>query len=207
MLYRFVYWFIAPCLVGPFLRLFNRVELIGWEHLPPKGPAVIIANHISGWDSIYLYCFIRRPLYFMAKAELFAIPVLGWLLRRIHVFPVKRDAIDRAALRKSAAVLGEGHMLVLFPEGTRSKAGQLQPFKEGAALFAHRAQAPVIPLAMQNTPQTFPRAFRQPIRILCGPPIALEKYQGQKADSQLLKAMTAEFRQEISRLKNQAAGC
>ena len=203
MLYRFVYYFLAPWVIGPFLRLFNRLSLIGFDRIPEKGPAVIIANHLSLWDAIYVYWFVRRPMYFMAKAELFSIPVLGYLLRRIRVFPVKRDAVDRAALRMAAKVLEEGNMLVIFPEGTRSKDGELSPFKDGAALFAYRAHAPIVPLVMHNTMNTFPHTLGSKIKIMCGQPFRLESESTGESSSAMIKGMTSVLQNEIYRLQDE----
>lgn len=205
MLYQFVYHIVAPWIVGPFLKLFNRVEVSGLERIPAQGPAVIIGNHISLWDPIYLYCLIRRRTYFMAKAELFDIPVIGFLLRRINVFPVKRNSLDRQALKKAAQVLEQGDLLVIFPEGSRSRSGELQPFKQGAALFAHRAEAAVVPVLFENTTKTFPRAIGQKIRIICGEPLDLMEFQGKKSDSALLDSMTEKFQQSIVSLQEEAA--
>ncbi len=205
MLYQFVYHVVAPWIVGPFLKLFNRVEVKGLDCIPAQGPAVIIGNHISLWDPIYLYCLIRRRSYFMAKAELFDIPVIGFLLRRINVFPVKRNSLDRQALKKAAQVLEQGHLLVIFPEGSRSKTGELQPFKQGAALFAHRAGAAVVPVLFENTTKTFPRAIGQKIRIICGDPLDLTEFQGRKSDAALLDDMTDRFRQGIVSLQKEAS--
>jgi 1-acyl-sn-glycerol-3-phosphate acyltransferase len=205
MLYWFVYHIVAPWIVGPLLKLFNRVEVTGLERIPTQGPAVIVANHISLWDPIYLYCLVRRRTWFMAKSELFDIPVLGFLLRLINVFPVKRNSLDRQALKKAAQVLGQGDALVIFPEGSRSRTGELQPFKQGAALFAHRSGAAVVPVLFENTTKTFPKAIGQRIRIVCGEPLDFAEFQGRKSDAALLKDMTEKLRQSIVWLQEGAA--
>ena len=201
MLYRFVFIIFAPLIVLPCLKLFNRVEITGLEHLPPEGPVVVVANHISSWDPAILYALIRRRAYFMAKAELFRVPLLGFILRRINAFPVKRDAIDRAALRRAAQILEEGHVLVIFPEGHRSKTGELLPFKQGAALFAHRAKAAVIPVLFETTKRAIPWPIGKRIRATFGGPLDLAVFMEKKADSALLEQMTDAFRQGILQLK------
>lgn len=204
MLYRFVFRVFGPLIVFPLMKLFNRIEVGGLDRIPAQGPAVIIANHSSMWDPAILFCLIRRQAYFMAKSELFINPVLGFILRHICVFPVKRDSIDRAALRKASEVLDSGCLLVIFPEGHRSKSGDLLPFKPGAAYFAHRAGVPVIPILLENTMKLFPVSFRPKIRITCGNPIDLSAFEGQKNNSVLLEEMTACFRRDMELLRGPA---
>jgi len=206
MFYKFVYYFIAPVIVMPYLRLFNRIEAVGFDRIPAEGAVVMIANHISMWDPVIMFCLIRRRVNFMAKSELFSIPVLGTMLRLVCVFPVKRDSVDRTALRKASQVLEEGSILVVFPEGQRSRTGELMPFKQGAALFAHRAEAPVIPVMFENTPKIFPMSIRKKVRIVCGSPLDLSEFAGKKADSALLERMTGKFRQSIEGLQAEAVG-
>ena len=205
MLYRFVFHVFAPLIVLPLYRLFNRLEVTGLEHIPSSGPVVVIGNHLSMWDPVVLYCLIRREAWYMAKSEIIAVPILGAILRRIHVFPVRRDSADRAALRKGIQVLREGSVLVIYPEGTRSSTTELLPFKTGAAFIANRADAPVVPVLFENTRKSFPLAFRQHIRVSVGEPVDLSAYRGQKAGSAALAEMTERFKQSILQLKSRRA--
>ena len=205
MLYKFVYHFFAPFIVLPFLRIFNRIKISGFGSIPANGAAVVIANHISMWDPAIMFCMIRRRAYFMAKSELFEVPLLSAILRRICVFPVKRDGVDRSALKKASQVLEEGHVLVIFPEGTRSRTRELLPFKEGAAYIAHRAEAQVIPVFFDNTPKIFPLGIGQKVRVACGAPIDMAEFRSKKANSALLEEMTAVFRRCIEEMKEASA--
>jgi 1-acyl-sn-glycerol-3-phosphate acyltransferase len=204
MFYRFMYHFFAPWIIMPYVKLFNRLRVSGFENIPASGPAVIIANHMSLWDPVLMFCLIKRRVYFMAKEELFSIPFIGYVLRRCFAFPVKRTAIDRSALKKASQVLNEGHVLVIFPEGHRSKNGDLQPFKEGAALFAHRADAPVIPVLFENTFKIFPKAIWKTTKAICGAPLDLSEFQGKKTDSALLSEMTDRFTASIRQMHEKA---
>ena len=205
MLYRFVYYVFAPLMVLPFFRFFNRLEVSGLEYIPASGPVVVIANHISSWDPALLYGLIRRQTYFMAKQELFKIPLLGFILPRMCVFPVKRDTVDRSALRKASQVLDEGHVLMIFPEGTRSKTGKLLPFKSGAALFAHRSKAAVVPVLVDNTRKAFPKSIGCKVKVIFGKPLELSAFYNKKADSSLLAEMTNTFRDGIVGLNPDAS--
>lgn len=203
MFYGFLYYFIGPWVVFPFLRLFNRVKIRHLEQLPMKGPVMLIVNHLSLWDPVYLFCLIRRKLNFMGKSELFDIPVLGWILRHVYVFPVKRNTIDRNALKTAAEALEREEVLVIFPEGTRSRDGRLLPLKEGAALFAYRSDCIVIPVAMSNTPKTFPKGFRQSVTVSFGAPIDLTPYKAMKNRGEALREITAEFTRSLERLQKE----
>ena len=197
MLYWFVYHIFAPWIVLPFFRIFNRLHVIGLEWIPATGPVVVIANHISSWDPALLYGLIRRKAYFMAKQELFDRPILGFILKRICAFPVKRETVDRAALRKAAQVLEEGCVLVIFPEGHRSRTGEMLPFKPGAALFAQRSKAAVIPVLLHNTRNAFPRSIGKRVDVTFGQALDLAAFYEAKADSSMLSEMTEVFRQGI----------
>jgi len=193
---------MADWLIFPFLKLFNHLDIKGLENIPQEGPVVLASNHLSLWDPVYLFCCVRRrKLNFMAKAELFKIPVIGWIISHVHAFPVQRNQIDRNALRKAAQVLANNEALVLFPEGTRSKTGELLPFRDGAVLFAQRSQAPIVPIAIVNSAKSFPKGFRQKIHIYFGKPITFSEFQGQKATGEMLKEMTRRLREEIIRLQ------
>ena len=204
MLYRFMYNFFAPWIIIPYLKLFNRLRTSGFDSIPASGPAVVIANHLSLWDPVLMFCLVKRQVFFMAKEEVFHVPIISSILKRCCVFPVKRNKVDRAALRKAAQVLEEGHVLVVFPEGHRSKSGELLPFKEGAALFAHRAGAPVIPVLFENTAKVFPKSIWQTIHVICGNPLDLHEFEGKKADSALLTEMTDKFKICIQQMQERA---
>ena len=164
---------------------------------------MIIANHLSLWDPVYLFCLIRRRLNFMGKAELFDIPVLSWILRQARVFPVKRNSVDRKALKKAAEILEKGEALVIFPEGTRSRDGRLLPLKEGAALFAYRTDCRVIPLAVTNTRKTFPKGFRRRITFNFGEPVDMMPYKAMENRGEALGEITREFARRLEQLQEE----
>lgn len=202
MFYRFMV-VVAHWIIFPFLRVFNRVRITGTENIPKQGALVLAANHLSLWDPIYLFCCVPRKLNFMAKAELFKIPVVGWVIAHVHGFPVHRNTIDRTALKKSAEVLEKGEALVLFPEGTRSRTGELLPFYDGAVLFAQRSSAIVVPAAILNSPKSFPAGLRQTIHIRFGQPIDFSEYQERKVNAAMLHEMTDKLRNRIKQLQEE----
>ena len=102
------------------LKRLLPLRIQGLEYVPSTGAVLVVANHLHNADPILLEIAFPRPLHFMAKRELFGVPVLGWIVRRIGAFPVDRRRADRAALRRAEAALAQGIAIGIFPEGTRS---------------------------------------------------------------------------------------
>jgi len=182
---------IARVLLRAFFRLFNRWEVSGREVVPPEGGVLLVANHTSYADPPIIGTASPRPVNFMAKAELFSIPALGWLIRRTHAFPVRRGASDRAALRKAVRLLREGRVLLVFPEGTRSPDGRLQPAEQGAAFIALSAEAQVVPVAIAGgdrlLPPHSPIIRPAKLRVRFGPPVDLSHLRGQRLTRDVLQ--------------------
>ncbi|MCL2484687.1 MAG: 1-acyl-sn-glycerol-3-phosphate acyltransferase [Endomicrobia bacterium] len=131
--------------------LFYRWEIYGTENIPADSGAIIAPNHISWFDPPLSGSAMKRPLHFMAKKELFDIPVFSSIIRRTNAFPVKRGVQDMAAMRNAFAVLERGSLLLMFPEGTRSKTGQIGKARAGAGMVACNAHVPLIPTKIENT--------------------------------------------------------
>lgn len=130
--------------------LFFRVEVQGLENVPTVGPGIVVANHMSNFDPGVIGTTINRRIRFMAKKELF-FPGFGQLLKLHGVFAVRRLEGDRGALRKAERLLADGELLGMFPEGTRSKTGQMHEGQGGTAYIALRSGAPIIPAAITGT--------------------------------------------------------
>lgn len=138
-------------------RILFRLEVRGVEHLPRGGPALLVANHVSFLDPLVVGAAASRPLHFMAKAELFRVPFIGPLIRRLHTLPVRRDESDPAALRAALRALKGGHALLVFPEGTRGEEGTFLKGRAGAGLLALLSEAPVIPVYIEGSGRALPR--------------------------------------------------
>lgn len=149
-----------------------RLEAKGMDHIPQTGPVVICSNHISYWDPPVLGTPLSRKIHFMAKAELFKVPLLGWLIRQLGAFPVKRGGVSKDAIRTARRLLNEGKMLGIFPEGTRTKDGTALA-KRGAASLALKTGATVIPAAIVGNYKPFRK-----LRIYYGPPVDLSEFAG-----------------------------
>lgn len=117
---------------------------------------MVLSNHLSDVDPVAVQYGCPRPVYFMAKHELFDIPILSSLMRLFEAFPVRRGEPDRAALKHAVNLLREGKVVCVFPEGETSESGKLQPVKPGVALIARMAEVPVICCGLRNTNRVMP---------------------------------------------------
>lgn len=165
-------------MISRYFKWIHRFEVIGEENIPKHGGVLLCSNHISNLDPPFVGVACPRPVHFMAKAELFDVPILKGLLPRIHAFPVKRGAGDRQALRAGLNILSEGKVMGLFPEGTRSKDGKLGKAFSGAGFFALRSSAHVIPCVILGSY----RPFRK-MRVVFGEPIDFSELRERKASA------------------------
>jgi 1-acyl-sn-glycerol-3-phosphate acyltransferase len=149
-----------------FFALMGGRSVYGAENIPKTGPAIVASNHASMTDPPLVPSCIDRPIYVMAKEELFAIPVVGKVLRKVRSFPVKRGTPDRAALRRAITLLQEGHLVLIFPEGGRGPGGgELLPAQRGLSMIATKANAPIIPAYAKGTDIMLPRNAKFPRRV------------------------------------------
>lgn len=163
----------------PLLKWVFRYRVEGRENVPAHGGVLLVANHASLLDPPLLGNSVSRPVHFMAKGDLFKKPFLKWALPRVKAFPVHRGGADRAAVRRAIELLQSGEVVGLFPEGTRTKTGQLLPFQRGAGLIALRANVPVVPVALIGTFKPFSKKGLWPQRFIVkiGQPIDLSSIQ------------------------------
>lgn len=171
-----LYAILKPIAV-PVFRLLFGLRSRGTEHVPATGPVLFVANHVSHLDPPLIGGAAPRQLAFLAKAELFRIPLLGGLIRRLGAQPLRREGPDAGALRAALRVLKGGGALLVFPEGTRGEEGRLGPAKPGAGMLAVVAGAPVIPVYIGGSGRAWPRGRRLPrparVTVTFGPPLPL----------------------------------
>jgi 1-acyl-sn-glycerol-3-phosphate acyltransferase len=123
-----------------------RVRVSGRENIPKSGGFILASNHISHFDPPLVGCWVPRAIYFFAKKELFDHKLFGTILHRVNALPVRRGTIDRQALEMAVEIVKRGHGLAIFPEGTRSKTGDLMAPKLGVGVIARQAECPVVPV-------------------------------------------------------------
>jgi 1-acyl-sn-glycerol-3-phosphate acyltransferase len=145
-----VYWLVRAVL-QPFFHLYFRLSRIGREHVPQEGAVILAANHRSFLDPFVIATMARRPLYYVAKKELFAKPLQAWLLNALGAFPIDRGASDAEAMATAREILDRGDAVLIFPEGTRIRPGALGTPKRGVGRLALETGAPVVPVAVIGT--------------------------------------------------------
>jgi glycerol-3-phosphate dehydrogenase (NAD(P)+) len=168
----FLYWTLRAILV-PFFLVYFRMQRVGREHLPRSGPLLLASNHRSFLDPFVIGTLVRRPVYYMAKRELFERRLLGWLLNGLGAFPVDRGAGDSDAMDTARAILARGDCVVVFPEGTRVRPGPLGEPRRGVGRLALQTGAPVAPVAVMGT-EDVRRGWRirpRKVRIRVGRPL------------------------------------
>jgi 1-acyl-sn-glycerol-3-phosphate acyltransferase len=189
------------------MRLYFRVEARGAEHVPAAGPVLLVANHSSVLDPPLIGGATRRKLCFLAKAELFGVPLFGALIRRLNARPVRRDGSDPRALKDALKVLEAGEALLVFPEGTRGPEGVLRDAKPGAGMLAVMSGAVVVPVYISGTGRALPRGQALPrpakVRVRFGPPLTFKAPPGD-ARREHYRTATAEMMQAIAQLRDAA---
>ncbi|WP_243386492.1 lysophospholipid acyltransferase family protein [Bacillus kexueae] len=172
------YQFAKSVVYAVFKPLY-RLEIKGREHFPKDGAVLLCSNHIDNFDPPTVGITSPRPVHFMAKEELFRVPIIKNLIPGLGAFPVKRGLADRDAIRKGLKVLKEGEVLGLFPEGTRSKTGELGKGLQGAGFFALKSNAHVVPCAIIGPYKPFKK-----VKVVYGKPIDFTSHREEKISAE-----------------------
>src|SRR4051794_3224935 len=184
-----VYW-LMRALLQPFAHLYWRLSRIGREHIPESGPVIFVANHRSFLDPFIVGLTCRRPVYYVAKQELFRHTLFGWFLNSLGAFPVRRGEADADMVETAKAILKRGDPVLIFPEGTRIRPGALGKPKRGVGRLALETGAPVVPVAIKGT-EAIRRGWRiRPHKVRVRVGNALHFPQVDEATSQLAAAVT-----------------
>ena len=184
-----VYW-LTRAIIQPFFHLYFRLSRIGREHIPESGPVIFASNHRSFLDPFILGVCSRRPVYYIAKREIFANPFVAWFVGSLGAFPVNRGAGDGDMLDTAKAILERGGCVLIFPEGTRTRPGALGRPKRGVGRLALETGAPVVPVAMIGTEAVRKGWMIRPhkIRVRIGRPLTFP--QVDSVSPQLAGAVT-----------------
>jgi 1-acyl-sn-glycerol-3-phosphate acyltransferase len=185
----FVYWPVRLVLI-PFFLVYFRLGRFGRESIPQSGPLLLAANHRSFLDPFVLGAMVRRPVFYVAKRELFANRLQGWLLNALGAFPVDRGSSDQEMLKTARAILDRGDCVLIFPEGTRVRPGGLGEPRRGVGRLALETGAPVVPLAVLGT-ERVRRGWRirpHRVTIRAGRPLTFPRVE--QPSRQLAQAVT-----------------
>ena len=171
---NFYYWlgYYFSRLVG---RLFFHFRVVHRERMIQSGPAILAMNHQSYLDPPLAGITCDRAIYFLTRRTLLAAPLLGWLLPKLNVIPVNQEGVDRSAIKALIRLLKAGNGVLVFPEGSRTLDGKLQPAEPGLGLVIAKTLAPVVPMRIFGAHEALPRGGRglrfAPITIVIGEPI------------------------------------
>ncbi|MGJ3245404.1 MAG: lysophospholipid acyltransferase family protein [Elainellaceae cyanobacterium] len=196
LLYHVFKWTV----VSPMLHLYFRGQIHTAERVPQQGPLIIVSNHASDFDPPIVSSCVRRPVAYMAKEELFKVPVLGRAIHLYGAYPVKRGAADRSAIRQAIAKLEDGWAVGIFLQGTRTPDARIPSPKLGAALIAAKTQVSLLPVSVWGTQAIIqkgsPMPHPVPITVRIGDLIAPPS----SSDRDELMALTHRCVNEIHRL-------
>lgn len=177
------------------LSLTFRVDIQGKENIPAEGQAIVCSNHFNLLDPVFIGTCLPRQINYMAKEELFSNKLFGNILRKLGVFPVKRGSADISAIKAALKLLKENKILGIFPEGTRSKTGEMLEAKPGLAMIAIKSQSPIIPVAIVGNYKLFSK-----IHIIIDRPIELSEYYGKKLSIEEYQSLSQGVLDHIQKL-------
>ena len=208
------YWLFKYILLGPALAMIGRPKAEGLEHVPRSGPVILASNHLAVMDSFYLPLVVRRRITFLAKAEYFTGTGLkGWFKRwfftAVGQLPIDRTDADsaQAALNTAERLLGQGKLLGMYPEGTRSPDGRLYKGKTGLARLALHTGVAVIPVAMIGTNVVNPPGSKMlhfgRVTVRFGKPIDFSRFEGLAGNRFIERVVTDEVIYELMKLSGQ----
>ncbi len=184
------------------MKLLLDCEVEGLDNLPEEGPLIVCQNHMISIDTVVGAVFVEREIVGMSKVENYHVPILALLFKAYGTFPVRRGEVDRQALRTALKVLKQGKVLMVAPEGTRSKTNTLQKGKDGLSYIAVRSGAPILPVAISGQEEFWHqlrRLRRTRVKVVFGKPFTLEPGEGKLTREQLTQ-MTDEMMYRIAAL-------
>jgi 1-acyl-sn-glycerol-3-phosphate acyltransferase len=194
---------LGKMVAGPVLRWLLRIQVTGVEHVPPTGPVILAANHRSFWDIPVHVIASPRPIAFMAKQELYKGPVTRWMWRSLGGFPVRRETADIRAIDTALALLEQGDVVGVYPEGTRSRTGEMLPFLKGAAWLALRTGAPIVPCGLKGTERRRGgkrKGLRRRVRVAFGSPMRVDAEPDSRVRREKADALTGQLLLAIQEL-------
>ena len=208
------YWLMKHWVIGPLLTTVFRPWVTGLENVPRTGPIIVVCNHLSFVDSIFLPLMIDRQMAFLAKSDYFTGKgIKGWLVRFFLTsagqLPIDRTGgkASEASLNAGLQILAEGGVLAIYPEGTRSPDGRMYRGRTGVARMILEAHVPVIPAAVIGTEKVMPLGSTIPkvhrVGVVIGKPLDFSRFEGMESDRFVLRSITDEIIYEMNKLSEQ----
>lgn len=196
---------VCKMITVPIFKIYFRLASFGVENIPATGGVIIASNHASYLDPVLLGCVIPRELRFIAREDLFRVPIFRQLIIKLHAYPLTRGWFSRSAIQTILNLLHQGMPVVVFPEGTRSYDGNLLPMQAGIGLIVYEAKVPVVPAYIEGSYVAWSRYSKFPkpkkISIYFGPAIELNYYYHQKPCKTLYKTISEVIGKAILNLK------
>lgn len=179
------FYTLARIAVNLAFRFWFKVNIVGKENIPKQGNYIVCSNHSTVFDPVALSMTTDRQIYFMAKKQLFEVPVLGKILKWLDAIPVDRETADIRAIKQSIDVLRKGELFAMFPEGTRAKEIDLNHAKPGISMIGIKSKSQIIPVFIESEYK-----FRKPLNIEIKAPISFEAYYGKKLNTDEYKELS-----------------
>lgn len=189
---------IVKFICNAVIHMVFKIRPEGIDDFPTDGAVIVYSNHRSMWDPVIICCLLKRPIFFMAKDELFRNAVMRFVMENLHAFPVKRGTPDRKAIKRALEVLNQKQVLGIFPEGTRSKDGKLQEPEPGVALLAAKSKdVTLVPVAINTNYK-----WLSHVNVIFGKPLKFDSYhkEGERLNSQELREISIALFDEVSKL-------
>jgi len=198
---RSVVWKLLQIIARVGTTVLFDLKTYGSRNVPKTGGVLLVANHQSYLDPVLVAVHLDRPVSFLAKSELFENPYFAWFIRSLHAFPVRQGEGDVGAVREMIRRLEEGNVLNVYPEGSRTKTGEIAPLEKGVALVIRKAGVPVVPVAIDGSFAAWPKGalmfHPHPVRVRYGKPIDFNGKKGEEIIGTLeneLRSLMAELR-------------
>jgi 1-acyl-sn-glycerol-3-phosphate acyltransferase len=171
-------WKLAQVVTRIGTTLYFDLKVYGKNNVPARGGVLLVSNHQSYLDPPLLGAHLPRPMSYLAKSELFENRLVAAIISWLNAFPVRQGAGDVGAVKETIRRLRQGHMLNVFPEGSRTEDGEMLPIQPGVALVIRKAGVPVVPVAIDGAYEAWPKGAKffhsHPIRVMYGPPMKLD---------------------------------
>lgn len=204
-----MFYALSKILAALLFKLLFRFEVHGRENIPKRGGCILASNHVSFLDPVALVVACFRTLHFMARDDLFTLPILGKFLLRVNVFPLKKERVDIEAIKKALGKLTEDKIVALFPEGGRIFNGRLGSGELGVGLLAYKAKVKIIPAFVKGSDLALPQHAKfirlKKIKVYFGKPLVLDDIINNSAEKkQIYQQTTDAVMQSITQLKEKA---